>query len=119
MGANLNKFERETIISFNAGEDAAVLYTADPVWMRKLDRLAEQNPEQFRPGRAEYYQGEAVAKRYSFPKKLLSIRSKSITLTDEQRAERAARLRNGRKINSEPKISKNSGEKPDSNVSDV
>ena len=30
-----------------AAENDTELYTADPVWMRKLDKLAEQNPEQF------------------------------------------------------------------------
>lgn len=35
---HLSKVEMETIISFNAAEDTAELYTADPVWIRKLDK---------------------------------------------------------------------------------
>lgn len=59
---------------------------AKPVWMRKLDKLVEQNPEQFKPGRAEICKGQVVAKRYLFPKRFITIRSKDIKreLTDEQ-----------------------------------
>lgn len=86
------KHEQEVSIGFNAAEGTAEIYTADPVWIRKIDRLVQQNPEQFRPGKVETYQGEVVAKRYTFPKRLITIRSKVRQLTDEQRAERAARL---------------------------
>ena len=48
---SLSRTEQEVIIGFNAAEDTAELYTADPVWMRKLDKLVEQNPEQFKEGR--------------------------------------------------------------------
>ena len=94
----LSRYEQEVIINFNAAEDTAELYTADTVWMRKLDKLVEQNPEQFKPGRVETYKGEVVAKRYSFPKRFITIRSKDMKreLTDEQRAELAERLSKAR-----------------------
>ena len=41
------KVEQEVMISFNAAEDTAELYTADPVMIRKMDKLVEENPEQF------------------------------------------------------------------------
>lgn len=88
----ISRCEQETIINFNAEEDTAELYTADPVWMRKLDKLVIQNPEQFKPGRSEKYEGKVIAKRYIFPKRFISIRSKDRTLTDEQRAGMVARL---------------------------
>jgi hypothetical protein len=87
-----SKHEQDVTIGFNAAEGTAEIYTADPVWIRKMDRLVRQNPEQFRPGKVETYQGEVVAKRYTFPKRLITIRSKERRLTDEQRAEMAARL---------------------------
>lgn len=92
-----SKYEQEVTIGFNAAEGTAEIYTADPVWIRKMDKLVQQNPEQFKPGRAETYQGEIVAKRYTFPKRFISIRSKDVkqVLTDEQRAERTARLGRG------------------------
>lgn len=92
--AGLSRYEQEVTIGFNAAEDTAELYTADSVWMRKLDKLVEQNPEQFRLGRTETCKGEVVAKRYSFPKRFITIRSRDVKreLTDEQRAELAERL---------------------------
>lgn len=98
MAAGMTRQEQETIISFNAAEDNAELYTADPVYIRKLDKLVKSNPEQFKQGRVETYQGEIVAKRYMFPKRFLSIRSKDIKrkLTEKQRKELAERLRKAR-----------------------
>ena len=42
------RIEQETQINFNAGEAEATLYTADPVMIRKMDKIVEQNPEQFK-----------------------------------------------------------------------
>lgn len=98
MAAGMTRQEQETIISFNAAENTAELYTADPVYIRKLDKLVEKNSEQFKSGRVETYQGEIVAKRYIFPKRFLSIRSKDVKreLTEEQRKELAERLKKAR-----------------------
>ena len=41
----LSRYEKETIILLNAAEDTASIYTADPVWKRKLDKLVEKNPQ--------------------------------------------------------------------------
>lgn len=98
MEYHLSKVEQEVIIAFNAGEDTADIYTADPVWIRKLDRLVEQNPEQFKQGRVEKYNGKVVAKRYTLPKRFISIRSRDVKreLTEEQRAEIGQRLNKAR-----------------------
>lgn len=90
MAAGMTRQEQETIISFNAAED-----TADPVYIRKLDKLTEKNPEQFKLGCVEKCQGEIVAKRYIFPKRFISIRSKDVKreLSEEQRRELAERLK--------------------------
>lgn len=102
MGYSLSGVEREVVISFNAAEDTADLYTADPVYIRKLDKLAEQNPEQFKEIQREELGGQVVAKRYEFPKRFITIRSKDTKreLTEEQRTEIAERLKSGRRINS-------------------
>lgn len=95
MAVAMTRQEQETIISFNAAEDTAELYTADPVYIRKLDKLTEKNPEQFKLGCVEKCQGEIVAKRYIFPKRFISIRSKDVKreLSEEQRRELAERLK--------------------------
>lgn len=94
----MTRQEMETIVNFDAAGELCELYTADPVWMRKLDKLMQKNPEDFKEGRAERYQGEVIARRFTFPKRFLSIRSKTVKreLTDEQRAELAQRLKNSR-----------------------
>lgn len=91
----LSRYEQETIINFNAEEEMAELYTANPVWIRKMDKLIKQNPGYFKSGKSEQYEGKVIAKRYIFPKRLISIRSKDRTLTDEQRADMVARLSRG------------------------
>ena len=35
----LTRYEEETIINFNAGDQTATLYTRDPAIMRKVDEL--------------------------------------------------------------------------------
>ena len=46
MGS-LSKYEQETVINFNAGEQRAVVYTRDKAVMRKLDALVIAFPEVF------------------------------------------------------------------------
>lgn len=45
-------YEQEVTTGFNVAEGIAEIYTADPVWIRKMDRLMQQNPKQFGPGKA-------------------------------------------------------------------
>jgi len=93
----LTNIERETIITFNAAEDTAEIYTADPVYIRKLDKLCEQFPDTYK------FMKELSAKRckeskaYSMPKRLVKFRS-PITreISEEQRAALAERLRKAR-----------------------
>lgn len=97
--AGLTRYEQEVTINFNAVDGTAELYSANPVWIRKIDKLVEQNPEQFKLVEVIRCGGEVVAKQYSFPKRFLSVRSKDVVreLTEEQKAEMAARLKKSRK----------------------
>ena len=47
MGS-LSKYEQETVINFNAGEQRAVVYTRDKAVMRKLDALVIEFPEVYK-----------------------------------------------------------------------
>ena len=67
----LSRYEKETIILLNAAEDTASIYTADPVWKRKLDKLVEKNPQCYQCVKAD-----EVSKTYSMPKRFISLRSK-------------------------------------------
>lgn len=44
----LSRYEQETIINFNAGEEMATVYTRDPAVMRRLDALVIEFPEVYR-----------------------------------------------------------------------
>ena len=81
------KIEQETVINFNAAEDKAMLYTADPVIIRKMDKIVEKNPEQFSSEVHSRYKGKIYAMKYYFPKRFVSIRTKDIVkkVTEEQR----------------------------------
>jgi hypothetical protein len=100
----LSRREQEVVISFDAEEDVAEIYISDPVWMRKLDKLVEQNPEQFIPGKVECAEGKVIAKRYTFPKGLITIRTRAkvSTMTEEQRRAASERMK-ARRINSTAK----------------
>ena len=44
----LTRYEQETIINFNAGDQTATLYTRGPVVMRQLDALVTEYPDIFK-----------------------------------------------------------------------
>ena len=97
MAYTLSKYERETIISFNEEETEAVLYTASPIMMRKMDKLVKKSPDLFRelPEHRQYLDGQLISTRYSFPKDLITIRSRKVKmdLTEEQRAKLRERFK--------------------------
>ena len=103
MAYSLSAVEREVSITYNAGEDFADIYESDPVWIRKMDKLLEQNPEQFKLKKTYYTrEGKVHAKRYIFPKRFVSIRSKDkrVELTEDEKAIFSERMQATRKINS-------------------
>ncbi len=65
----LTRYEQETIINFNAGEQTATLYTRDPAVMRKVDALVIEYPDTFK------CIGETdIDKTYGMPKSHISYR---------------------------------------------
>lgn len=84
---SLNAYERETIISLCDGEDTATVYTASPKWMRKFDRLCDENPADYREliERRQFAGDCIVSKMYTMPKELVSIRSKKRQVSEKQR----------------------------------
>lgn len=102
MAYSLSRYEQETVINFNAEEDEADIYTADPVYIRKFDKLVKENPEQFKFKEEQKLEGRIISKRYLFPKKFISIRTKERTsdLTEEQRENARQRMKQLRKMQS-------------------
>lgn len=76
MGYFQEACEREVIINFDDASDMANLYTANKVWIRKMDKLVAEHPESFKFRRQETYKGEVIAKDYTFPKRFVSIRTR-------------------------------------------
>ena len=75
----LSRYEQETVVNYNAGEQTATLYTRDKAVMRKLDRFVADFPDTYKlTGQDE------VSKTYSFPKSYVSYR-KPRTVSTEQR----------------------------------
>ncbi len=78
----LTRYEQETIINFNAGEQTATLYTRDPAVMRKVDALVTEYPDTFK------CVGETdIDKTYEMPKSAVTYR-KPRKLSEEQRQQK-------------------------------
>ena len=75
----LSKYEQETIISFNAGEKDAIIYTRDTAVMRQLDKLVKDFPQTF------HLDGQTdVDKTYSMAKTCVTYR-KPRKVSEEKR----------------------------------
>lgn len=74
----LSRYEQEVVINFNADESEATVYTANPVWIRKMDKLCKEFPEVIR-----LKSWTEVSKTYVLPKNLVRI-GKPRTLSEAQ-----------------------------------
>jgi hypothetical protein len=89
---NLTKYEQETIINFNAGEQTATVYTRDKAVMRKLDTLVTEFPEVYKLTNETEYD-----RTYEMPKSHVNYR-KPRQMTTEQREKARERIRQLNKI---------------------
>ena len=98
MGVPLE--EQETVIQFNRTDQHATIYTSDSTMMTKLDHLCEDSPEFYSVDRVETIDGEAVGKFYKLSdKKMISLRGKKRTVSDEQKEKFAERMKSFRNQN--------------------
>ncbi len=88
----LSRYEQETIVNYNAGEQTATIYTRDKAVMRKLDTLVANFPDTY-----SLMGQDEISKTYSFLKSYVSYR-KPRKLSDEQREKARKQLE---KINAE------------------
>lgn len=96
MSYKLSREETETHVYWDAQNKVAHLFTCDPVYVRKLDKLCKESPDTYKLERTEQHD-DYVGKFYTFPSKLVSFRSPSTrTMTDEQRAAISERMSNAR-----------------------
>lgn len=95
----LSLVEQETIITYNAAEEHAEIYTCYPPSIRKLDKYCKENPEEWKVKNVSTVEGEVVGKTYTAPKKLISFRCKEPKkpeLTEEEKNEIGERLKKSR-----------------------
>ena len=69
--AGLTKYEMETVVNYNAGEQTATVYTRDKSVMRRLDRLVADYPDTYKLLRQT-----DIDKTYSMPCHTLLIVSR-------------------------------------------
>lgn len=78
----LSRYEQETIINFNQGEDVAYIYTCSKVWMQHLEKRLGLKPTQI-----NYY-----AREYECPKSWIRRPQKPRKLSDEHKRRLSQRL---------------------------
>ncbi len=81
----LSRYEQETVVNYNAGEQTATVYTRDKAVMRKLDTLATDFPDTY-----TLIGQDEVSKTYSFPKSYVSYRKPRVVSTEQR--ERARQM---------------------------
>ena len=84
----LSRYEQETVVNYNTGEQTATLYTRDKAVMRKLDRFVADFPDTYKlTGQDE------VSKTYSFPKSHVSYRKPRAVSTEQRERARQMMIR--------------------------
>lgn len=92
MLTTMSRYEQETLVNYNNEEKTATVYTADPVVQRKLDKLVEKYPNDYKCTRVEHI-GEGHDGKFYWlsSKKFISFRP-PVYMTDEQKKAAAERL---------------------------
>ena len=75
----LSRYERESILNYNAGEQTATLYTRDKAIMRKLDIFVADHLDTYK-----LIKQDEVSKNYSFPKSYVSYRKPRAVSTGQR-----------------------------------
>ena len=88
MKTGLSRYEQETVINFNEGEERAIIDTFNGRLIRKLESILKQRPEDIEVLRAPGENGAA----YSFPKSWIKINTPRV-MSDEMRDRACQRLR--------------------------
>ena len=87
----LSRYEQETIVNYNAGEQTATLYTRDKAVMRKLDTLVADFPNTYK-----MIKQDEVSKTYSFPKSHVSYRKPRAVSTKQRERARQMMIANNK-----------------------
>lgn len=90
----LSKYERETVITYNEAESMAAVYTRNKALRNKLERLAQDRPEDCR---LERISRDGAAADYIAPKEWVRITPSRIVSEAQRAALERARAKQGQK----------------------
>jgi hypothetical protein len=79
----LTAIEQEVIITYNRKESFADVYSADPVTIRKLEKMAEKYPERYKLKRKD-----DISVTYEVPKKLIRFGAPNTKVYTEEEKDR-------------------------------
>lgn len=66
--------EQEVSINFDRLDETATIYTSDITWIKKMDKMCKECPDEYKCIEESICGDVVVGKTYSFPKKLISLR---------------------------------------------
>lgn len=91
--------EQEVVINFDRVDEFATIYTSDITWIRKMDKMCEECPDEYKCIQESKCNGNIVGKTYQFPKKLVSLRKpmKQKNVTEEVKKLRMENLAKNKK----------------------
>ena len=87
----LSRYEQESILNYNVGEQTATLYTRDKAVMRKIDTLVADFP-----GTYKLTGQDEISKTYSVPKSYVSYHKPRTVSTEQRDTEKVMFHRCGR-----------------------
>ena len=90
VSSGLTRYEQETVISCNAEEEMASVYTCDPVWLRKMNALVKKDPRIIVDEDAQ--PTHETCRTYIMPKKQVGVRA-TVLLSIEKRKKRTLQAR--------------------------
>ena len=91
----LEKFERETVIGYSDDGNSASITTFNRTMLNKLEKMNKDYPDTYKFVRDLMLDGEVVGKEYSFPKRLITLRSPSTKkqMSEDQKKAAAERMK--------------------------
>ncbi len=84
MGYRVPIEEQETVIQISRGEKIAYIMTSDTTMIHKLDKLCAAAPETWHCKNVGIVDGELIDKTYTCPKRVISFRSRSKRMQDQE-----------------------------------
>ncbi len=93
----LTRYEQEVSLNFNMEDDVCSLYTSSTTWIKRMDKLVNSYPNEYKEIDCGKINGEVVSKTYEFPIKYFRLAKPRVELSEERKEELRSRLANYKK----------------------